>query len=197
MSLIGKRVVNQASEPPAFLILDLYSPAATMAADNGTTNYGKVRAGTLMGKDGNDKVRPCARTTATNTEGGGATEIEVTDAKNFTVGDALIINGSDSGETVAAADPDSTPQTVTASGNVTWSSGQTIAGRTAAGDSSDTPVGILMEDTTTWDSDVDGDGNAVHRDRSCNLLKIGAVEQANVTGDAAEQKSDLPSIIFE
>lgn len=60
-----------------------------LAQGNGTTNFGKVLAGTTIGLvTATDKGRPCGQTKADQAQSG-VTEIDVDDATNFFVGDTI------------------------------------------------------------------------------------------------------------
>lgn len=165
-----------------------HSERKTMAKDNGTTKFGKVVVGTVLGViTASGKVRPAARTASTATATAAAQT--VADSSNFYVGDAIYVAGVDSGETVASK---SSSTNITASGSIAVTSGDEIT----AGDGSETAVGILAHDVTTWLPDVDGDGAAQHADQSCEVVYRGVVDESELTGIDSHLKGDLPGITF-
>lgn len=166
----------------------LHAERKTMAVSNGTTNFGRVVAGTVMGQvTATGEVRPCARTAATATATS-ATQT-VADTSNFYVGDAIYIGGSDSGETVASI---TNATTLVLSGSVAVNDGDEIS----LGDGAQTAIGILSHDVTTWLPDVDGTGAAQHADQSCEVVTDGVVDESECTGLDSHLKGDLNGITF-
>lgn len=166
----------------------LHAERKTMAVSNGTTNFGRVVAGTVMGQvTATGKVRPCARTLSTATATS-ATQT-VADTSNFYVGDAVYKDGVDTGETVASIN---SATEFVLSGSLAVTSGDELS----AGDGSETAIGILSHDVTTWLPDVDGTGAAQNADQSCEVVTDGVVDESECTGLDSHLKGDLSGITF-
>lgn len=165
-----------------------HSERKTLASGNGTSNFGRVLVGTVLGViTATGKVRPAARTQSTATATS-ATQT-VADTSNFYVGDPFFIAGVDSTETVQSI---TNSTTLVLTGSVSVTSGDELT----AGDGSDTAVGILAHDATTWLPDVDGTGAAIHADQSCEVVYRGVVDESECTGLDATLKADLTGITF-
>lgn len=78
--------------------------AAVCDEGNGTTNFGLIQAGTVMGELSSGKVRPCGL--AEETTGDTATnDVTVADSSNFYVGDTVsVVAGAAQEITIAAGD---------------------------------------------------------------------------------------------
>jgi hypothetical protein len=166
-----------------------------MAADNGTTKYDKVESGTIMGLLDDGRVRPMGKTLADGAGGGSTAVITVDDPTGFFVGDAVFVDGSDTGETVDSI----SGSDITLTGNATWSDDSVIAvGDEAGSASAASALGILVEDTATYDAVVDQDGDAIHTDRPCLVMIRGVVDESGLENSSIPSavKSDLDGITF-
>lgn len=188
--LIAKRLINRTPKTSAHKICSLFEKAFTLSSGNGTSNYGKVKRGTIMAYEdpaSDKRVRPAAKTLA-NGAGSSVATMTVDDPANFAVGDPLFDDGVALGVTVS----DKSGNDLILSGNASWADNSVITGGLASVEA----VGVLDEDMTTWHRDeIDVDGNLIHRDRAVTLLLIGAVAEAEVTGDVSELSADL-QILF-
>jgi len=192
--LIPGKVVDGVGPVKAPFIKVTTFDRKTMAASNGAANgeFGRVEGGTFMsvitgGADAG-KVRPAFKQAATNSGAASAGPINVPDTSNAKVGDALWINGADSGETIASLVADTS---VTASGNVTWNSGEIISAQGTG-----VALGINEYDVTSYQPAVDGTGAVVHTDKGVNLVQVGVVVESALTGTSTSLKADLVQIIY-
>ena len=172
----------------------------TVAKDNGTTAFGALAAGTVMGiVTSSKKARPCARQAATNT--GSSAVFEVEDARNFFVGDSVdhkAAAGSvtTNGRTVSAVTKTVGVQnTITISGAaVTITAGDYLE----VDDGSATAIGILEEPVNTMDmQQTQATGAVVNVDREAALGRTGYwqaekfIGTAGPTGPHAQTLADL------
>lgn len=188
MPITPQTLVSDKGPTKAPIIQVDFAERYTLEESNGTTDFGEIQAGTIIGKiTASGKVRPCAKTKADGA-GAGSSSLTVDDASNFYAGDAVYIAGSDSGETVSSK----AGNVLTLSGTATWSDDDEIG----VGDGSDTALGVLDRDVATFHPEVDEDGEAQHFEQSCMVVQRGVIDEDEVTGDLSSCSSDMAGLTF-
>ena len=98
-----------------------------------------------------------------------------------------------SGSTVSAVDKTSSPNTITIGSSITTVADDEVI----VDDGCDTCVGLLWKDANTATGEVDADGDAIHSEVGCHIVKRGVAIESACTGVDADLKADIPNVIFE
>jgi len=139
----------------------------------------KLRAGTPMAKITSSGLWvPCKRTTVNGTTGA-ATEVVLTDARHFQVGDTVDI-ASDTGIAITAIDYDTNTITIT---STTVADGDAVIGSDNAGE--ETCRGILNEYVNLVDSD-----NVARDKRASQVINRGHLDASMILGDLTAIRAD-------
>ncbi len=155
---------------------------------NGTTNFARIVAGTIMGQiTSGNRYRPCAGTIIT-TAGATASSFDVRNADTIYVGDEIHVAGVDSTETVLTV----VGLTITATGNVTWLTNDVFG----IGDGSDVAAGLLWREVSTVIG-LDINSAVIASDRGGSILVGGRVNESVLTGDTVSGTAAMTGIIMD
>lgn len=153
---------------------------------NGTTGFGKIVAGTSLGKiTASGKYRPCVNTT-TNGTGSSATSLVVDEAENIYAGDTIYVAASTPFSVVVSA-VNKTTKTLTLASAQTWQDAVAVT----IADGSSTAVGFLDRDTDTFSYYDSDSAAAVFADKEAVLMFRGVVVEANLNDMSAAIKTAL------